>query len=131
MTKQERIDHINGRCEFNRHNGIVVTDIEPDHCVVESELRPEALNPLGMAHGGFVYSLCDVAAGVVAGQSGSTFVTLSSSISYLHPSRGKRLRCVGTLIKSGRTVSVVETTVYDDEGRQTARGSFEIFTIHD
>ncbi len=131
MTKQEELNAINNRCEFNKYNGIVVTDLEPERSVVEGELRPEALNPMDMAHGGFVYSLCDVAAGVVAGQHDGKFVTLSSNMNFIRQSKGTRLRCEGTLVKSGRTVSVVETIVYDDAGRQTARGSFEIFHIKD
>ena len=131
MTKQEKLNVLNNRCEYNKYNGIVVTDIEPERCVVEGELRPQALNPLGMAHGGFVYSLCDVAAGVVAGQRGSKCVTLSSSMNYFHPSKGTKLRCEGIIVKSGRTVSVVDTVVYDDTGRLAARGSFEIFHMSD
>lgn len=130
MTKQEKIDWINSRGGFNEHNGIVVTDIEDDMCVTEVELRPESCNPLGMAHGGMVFSLCDVAAGVVIAQTGQKAVTTSSSMSYLHPSCGSRLRAVGKVLKRGRTITVVEASVYDERGTLTARGTFELCALN-
>lgn len=129
MDKQEYLNLVNTRCEYNKYNHIYTTDIGPDFSVVEVELRPESLNPLGMAHGGLVYSLCDVAAGVVVGQRARTFVTLSGSLSFLRPGKGKKLRCEGRIIKPGRTVNVVETSVYDDSGTLTARGTFEIYVL--
>ena len=129
MTKQDKIKHMNSRSGFNMHNGIVITDISDELCVVEGELLPEAMNPLGMAHGGFVYSLCDVAAGALVGQNGGEFVTLSANMSYLRPSQGTKLRAEGRLLKKGRTVCVVETSVYDDQDRLTARGTFEIYIM--
>lgn len=129
MDKQEYLNLVNTRCEYNKYNHIYTTDIGPDFSVVEVELRPESLNPLGMAHGGLVYSLCDVAAGVVVGQRARTFVTLSGSLNFLRPGKGKKLRCEGRIIKPGRTVNVVETSVYDDSGTLTARGTFEIYVL--
>lgn len=129
MTKQEKLKLMNSRSGFNMHNGIVITDISDELCVVEGELKPQAMNPLDMAHGGFVYSLCDVAAGALVGQNGGKFVTLSSSMNYLRPSQGSRLRAEGRPVKKGRTVCVVETSVYDDQDRLTARGTFEIYIM--
>lgn len=129
MDKQEYLNLVNTRCEYNKYNHIYTTDIGPDFSVVEVELRPESLNPLGMAHGGLVYSLCDVAAGVAVGQCAKTFVTLSGGLYFMRPSKGKRLRCEGRIIKPGRTVNVVETSVYDCSGTLTARGTFEIYTL--
>ena len=132
MTKQERLAEINARCEYNIYNGLIVTDFDEangEFCVVEGALRPEAMNPQGMAHGGFVYSLCDVAAGIVVNINRDTqnFVTLSGGVNFLHPGRGSKLRCIGRLIKPGRTINVVETSVFDDEERLVARGTFEMF----
>ncbi len=129
MDKQEYLKEVNARCEYNKHNRIYTTDIGPDYSVVEAELRPESLNPSGMAHGGFVYSLCDVAAGVIVGQRAKSFVTLSGNLYFLRPGRGKKLRCEGKVVKPGRTVNVVDTCVYDDEGTLTAKGTFEIYTL--
>ena len=129
MTKKELIDGVNERCGYNKYNGIKVTDIGDDYCIVEGELRDEAMNPWGMAHGGFVYSLCDVAAGVVVSKANRHGVTLSGSMNYLRPSRGSRLRAEGRIVKDGRSVVFVEASVYDDRGVLTARGDFQIFVV--
>ncbi len=131
MTKEEIMQRVNERCAYNKYNGIEVTDIGKDFCVVEGELRPEAMNPWGMAHGGFVYSLCDVAAGVAVSQLDRRGVTLSGNMYYIRPSKGKKLRAEGRIIKDGRTVVLVETNVYNDEGVHTARGEFQIYVVED
>ena len=131
MDKQEYLNLVNTRCEYNKYNHIYTTDIGPDFSVVEVELRPESLNPLGMAHGGFVYSMCDVASGVLASGIERRGVTLSANMQYLRPSRGKSLRAEAKIIKSGRKVLFIETNVYNDEGVHTARGEFQIFILEE
>ncbi len=127
MDKEHIINTVNSRGFFNKHNGIIVTDIGEDFCVVEAKLGDDAKNPWGMAHGGFVYSLCDVAAGVLINRLDRRSVTLSGNIQYLRPSVGKSLCAVAKTIKQGRTVAFVQTDVYNDEGEHTARGEFQIF----
>ncbi len=129
MDKQAKLELLNSRSGFNRHNGIVIKDVGEGFALAEAELKAEALNPWGMAHGGLVYSLCDVAAGVAANLAERKGVTLSANIQYLHPSRGRYLRAEGRVIKDGRTVTVVETKVYNDENELTAAGTVEIFII--
>lgn len=128
MTKEGLIEHFNGRCPFNIHNGIRLVELEEDFCVVEAGLTAQALNSWGMAHGGLVYSVCDFAAGVIASQ-GKTCVTQSGSIYYLRPCMGSLIRAEGRIVKRGRTVTLVETNVYDDEGRHCARGEFQIYKL--
>lgn len=126
MTKEELMEYLNGRSPFNVHNGLRVVELEDDICVVEGELVPEALNPWGMAHGGLIYSACDVAAGVLASRGGGC-VTQSGSMYYLRPCTGKTMRAEGRIVKAGRTVTLVETNVYDDKGTHCARGEFQIY----
>lgn len=127
MDKQELIKIANNRSSFNKHNGIKVVDIGDDFCVVEGELKDESMNPWGMAHGGFVYSLCDVAAGALVSKTECRGVTLSANMQYLRPSVGKKLRAEGKLLKRGKTVAFVHTDVYNNEGVHTATGEFQIF----
>lgn len=129
MTKEEMLKAVNSRSAFNMHNGIKVTDFGADFCVVEAEIRPESQNPWGMAHGGFVYSLCDVAAGVAVAASGRRGITLSSNMYFLHRSEGSTLRCEAKIVKPGSKVVVLDTCVYDDAGEMTARGIFEVYIV--
>ena len=131
MTTEEKLALANRRSEYNKYNGIRVVELTKERCVTEGELRPEALNPWGMAHGGFIYSLCDVAAGVLACQLERKGVTLSGNMHYLRPSKGAFLRAEAHMVKNGRSVALVRTEVYDDTGTLTACGDFEIFITED
>ena len=44
MTKQDKIKLMNSCSGFNMHNGIVISDISDELCVVEGELKPQAMN---------------------------------------------------------------------------------------
>ena len=130
MTKEEKLKEWNACSPFNVHNGVVVEDFSEGKAAVTGELKTEALNPAGIAHGGFVYTLCDVAAGISVRSLGhDEFSTLSSSIYFMHPSKGTKLRAEGTVIKKGRNVVVSDVGVYDETGKMTARGVFEVFVF--
>ena len=59
----------------------VVTLDKDGGATVELDLTPELLNPLGMAHGGTIFALCDIAAGSAAASQGTVAVTLDSMTS--------------------------------------------------
>ena len=61
---------------FNSNNHIVVTEVGEGTSVVEVEMTQDAMNPLGMAHGGLIFSMCDVATGVAARTGGRITVKI-------------------------------------------------------
>lgn len=130
MENKEYIEYANEWSGFNKHNGIRIVEMGEDYCIVEGALRKETMNPWDMAHGGFVYALCDVAAGALISSKDCKGVTLSSSMHFMRQSKGTKLRAEGRIIKRGKTVSVIESAVYDDTGCMTAKGTFEIFALH-
>ena len=76
----------------------VVTLDKDGGATVELDLTPELLNPLGMAHGGTIFTLC-----------------------------GKKLTAVAYERKRGRKVSVYMVEVHDDEGKHIADATFTMF----
>ena len=106
----------------------VVTLDKDGGATVELDLTPELLNPLGMAHGGTIFTLCDIAAGSAAASQGTVAVTLDSTIHYYRPGRcGKKLTAVAYERKRGRKVSVYMVEVHDDEGKHIADATFTMF----
>ena len=87
------------------------------------------MNPWGSAHGGLLFALCDVAAGVAANGLKADGVTQSGSLYYLRPASSGKLKAVAAVIKGGKKVALVETNVYDDQGNHVARGEFEYFKV--
>jgi uncharacterized protein (TIGR00369 family) len=112
--------------------GLELQEVEPGRSVVEVSLQEHHLNREGVVHGGLIFTLCDMAAGVAAG-AGETgrrgVLTMDCSMYYLRPGRGARLRAVGTVIKAGRTTALVESQVFDGTGALIAKGVFTEFYI--
>lgn len=127
MTKQERMDKLNARGGFNRYAGLVVSELEEGFCAISGELNENTCTPWGSAHGGFLFTLCDVAAGYAFTQGEKSCVTLSGNIFYLLPATGRKLRAEGRLIKAGRTVALAEADVYDEQGRRVVHGDFQFY----
>ena len=71
---------------------------ETGHVIVTTKVVEKSLNYFGNAHGGYLFTLCDQVAGLVAISTGDYAVTLQSNINYLkagHLSDQSRLRdCV-------------------------------------
>ena len=51
---------------FTGYCGLEFTEVSEERCVITCPLRPELLNPGGIAHGGLIATLTDVAAGSMA-----------------------------------------------------------------
>ena len=131
MTKDERyaqmINYMNEVHDFNRHNGIRLTELRDDYAACHVELTGDALNPQGMAHGAIIFAVCDVAAGYAAANVDRRCVTQAANIYFLRPACGEYLIAKAEPIKLGRTLSVVEARVYDDEERLIAEATFSVF----
>ena len=56
---------------------------ETGHVIVTTEVVEKSLNYFGNAHGGYLFTLCDQVAGLVALSTGDYAVTLQSNINYL------------------------------------------------
>ena len=85
----------------------VITLDKDGGATVEVELTDELLNPLGMAHGGTIFTLCDIAAGSAAASQGTVAVTLDSSINY------PTLRN----IRDGKEMKKANPDLTEEEGR--------------
>ncbi len=106
----------------------VITLDKDGGATVEVELTDELLNPLGMAHGGTIFSLCDIAAGSAAASHGLIAVTLDSTIHYYRPGiAGKTLTAVAYERKRGKKTSVYMVEVHDDEHKHVADAAFTMF----
>ena len=89
------------------------------------ELRRELSNSVGVAQGGLVMTLLDVAMAAAAWSVTNPQVgmaTITQTTHFLRPSTGK-LTVDGLLIKEGKSVYYCEATVIDSSGRITAKSS--------
>lgn len=126
--KKRQIETANSFYGFNRHNGIEIVDVDDGTSVIEVPLRKESNNPLGIAHGGLIFSLCDVAAGVAARSGGRNTVSQDASIYFLSPGvNTTKLTAKGHVIREGGRTGIAESEVLTDDGTLVAKATV---TIH-
>ena len=107
---------------FAAHNGITVEDADYDYGKVSLAFEDHAKNSLDMLHGGALFTMADVAAGMalLTLRQEVTF-TVSSSIEYLSAAPGTgKLTAVGTVEKMGGHMGFSRTDIRDESGRLIA-----------
>lgn len=126
--KKRQIEMTNSFVGFNRHNQIVAVDVDDGTSVIEVSLSKDSLNPLGIAHGGLIFSLCDVATGVAARSGGRNTVSQDASIYFLRPGvNTTKLTAKGRVIREGGRSGLAEAEVFSDDGTLIAKASV---TVH-
>ena len=115
---------------FNEHNGIRVMDVDDGKSVVAVTLAPESTNPHGNAHGGLIFSLCDVAIGVAARSRGRDMVTQDANIYFMRPGRNtETLTARGRVLREGRHTAVCEAEVFTDDGTLIAKSTASVYFL--
>ena len=112
--------------------GFTIDSVEPGHVVMEMEAGPQHASPLGTVHGGVLCDLADAAMGMAYASSldeGETFTTLELKINFLKPVWSGKLRATGHVVKSGRTVGLVDCDVHDEKQSLVARASSTCMTL--
>jgi uncharacterized protein (TIGR00369 family) len=110
-----------------------ITECSDDRVVAEMPIRPELLNPYGVANGGAILWLADVTASILimgptepqAGMKGFP-LAINLNANFLGNQTRGVFRAVATPVKRGKSLSVVRTTVTGAEGKLIA----EVTTSH-
>lgn len=111
------------RCEED--HGITFTVLEQNRAEAILPVKAEHLNLYDMVYGGYLFNLMDVVSGVANICGGNVGPTISGNIEFLSSTKGqKELRCVGTVVKSGRTFSHIDTEIYGEDEKLLCKGSF-------
>lgn len=104
-----------------------ILEISPGHAKLSVDVLPDSLNLYGNAHGGFLFSLCDMAAGMSTYAYEIENVTQCSSIQFLKGiSKGTIFVESRALHKGGKTV-VNQVTITDESGRLLVTATFTMF----
>lgn len=107
--------------------GAKILEISPGHVKLSVDVLPESLNLYGNAHGGFLFSLCDMAAGMSTYAYEIVNVTQSSSIQFVKGvSKGKIFVESNAVHKGSKTV-VNQVTITDEDGKLLVMATFTMF----
>lgn len=127
----EQLKHFrNTRNHFSKFTGIETVEIRKGYSKCMLDLRGEHFNVVNSAHGGALYTLMDTAGGAAATSYGDRVTTLSSSVEFLNPVlEPHRIYGIGRVIKNGRSITVVDVRIVDDEGRNYTKGTFTYYNL--
>jgi acyl-CoA thioesterase len=111
--------------------GFHIVDIQKGYGRVEIDLKNDIMNSLGFAHGGVLFSLADSASGAAAASRGTKNVTLSGNLNFVHQGRGfRKLIAEARSVHEGKTISVYNTTIHNENGELIAEGSYTYYDLH-
>lgn len=117
------------------HLGARITSVAPGRVRVELPFRPEVTQNHGYFHAGATSAIADTAGGFAAFTlfpEGSSVLTVEYKINLLAPAIGDRLEAIGTVVKSGRTLTVCQLEVFavtDERRTLVANGQQTLIRI--
>ena len=131
MDYQEQIQKVNDTNPFMRHNGIRAVALTDTESRVEAEITADSLKSMAGVHGGLLFLMAEVAAGLVTRNDGRRYVTLDSSFRFLSgTNRAKTLLGEARLIKRGKTICFTHAAVKEpDTGKLLAEGDFTFYCL--
>ncbi|MBY4981508.1 PaaI family thioesterase [Streptococcus suis] len=104
------------------------TMLNEKEVLMTTKVTEKSLNPYGMAHGGFLFTLADSVAGLTTVASGSYSVTLQSNIHYMKAAKlGDSLSVIGSCTHDGSRTKVVEVKIENQDKQLLASASFTMF----
>jgi uncharacterized protein (TIGR00369 family) len=112
--------------------GFRLTEVEPGQAVIEFDATERHANPMGTLHGGVLCDIADAAMGTAYAstlEEEETYTTLELKINFLKPVRNAKLKAVGRVVKSGRTIGLVECDVIDEGQSLVARATSTCMTL--
>ena len=119
------------------HLGAEIVELRTGSCRLRARFAPELTQQHGFFHAGVTSALVDTAGGY-AGLSTFTprdsVLTVDFTVNLLAPAQGQELLAEGTVIKTGRTLTVCQLeayTVRDGERRHVATGRQTLIRLAD
>jgi uncharacterized protein (TIGR00369 family) len=118
-----------------RHLGARLTHVGPGRVHIELDSRPEVTQQHGYIHAGATSAIADSAGGYAAltlFPDGEDVLTVEYKLNLLAPAR-QHIEAVGTVLKSGRTLTVCRLEVFgthDGRRRLVAAGQQTLIRLH-
>ena len=123
MTIEEIKEKLNRDDRFCRYNEMRIDVIRPGYAEAVMEITENKLNGLGIAQGGAIFTLADLAFAGASNAAGFRTVAFTSNISFIRPGTRRRLRAVATAVSRGRRTGVYSVQVFNDDGKVVAHGT--------
>ena len=129
-TYVEQMERVNKTNPFMIHNNIRAVALSEDTGEVRAEVTGDSLNAMQTVHGGLMFVMAEIAAGLVTRNDCRKYVTLDSSFRFLRGSSAKNIQAVAKITKRGKTVCFTKSQVMETEtGKLLAEGEFTFYCM--
>ena len=106
---------------FSKKIGLKLVDLQAGYSRVEMTFTPDMENIFGMAHGGAIFSLIDVAFETACNSHGTVAVALNVMVTYVaSPAPGSLLTAEAKELSCTRKTANYDIKVHDDQNRLIA-----------
>lgn len=109
----------------------VIIEVRPGYAKFSIEIPPESINLYGIVHGGFLFTLCDTAAGMATYAYGMVNTTQNGSIHYIKSVSldTHKIYVESRTIHKGRSTVVNQVEITTEAGQLAAVGTFTMFLL--
>jgi acyl-CoA thioesterase len=108
--------HFSVHDTFARHMGIELLEVKPGYAKAVMPLDAQQKNGLGLAHGGAIFGLADVAFGGACNSSGQAALGIVSSINFMSAGTTGPLTAEARELHRSRKLGHYEVSVFDGNG---------------
>ena len=129
---KEAIEQSFGRQKLMAAYGAKITITEPGSVSVMVPAKEFLLRTSGIFHGGVIAATADTAAGYAAVSCGPThtnFLTVEFKINFLNKAKGDWLVAKASVLKNGRTLTVVSVDVFVQTGDIGNKAAVALVTL--
>jgi uncharacterized protein (TIGR00369 family) len=115
---QQRIRDSFARQGLMQHLGATLAETEPGRIAIQLSRRREVSQHNGFIHAGALGAIADSAGGYAAFTlftEADDVLSIEYKMNFMSPAAGERVEAVGTVVKSGRTLTVCNLEVFDLE----------------
>ena len=121
--------YFNEHDRFSAKNGMRATEIREGYARVELTVGEESKNFMGSMHGGLLYTMADVAAGLAMVAYGKQVVTLNGSMEYIKAAYGGRVVAEGKVVACGKTIARCEVKLCGEDGTLYGKSHLTMFIM--
>lgn len=131
MNFEEQIRRVNETNPFMLHNHIRAVALTETTAQVEAAVTPDSLNAMQGVHGGLMFVMAEIAAGLVTRNDGRRYVTLDSSFRFISgTNRAETLLGKASLVKRGKTICFAHASVVEPGTEKLlAEGDFTFYCL--
>lgn len=117
--------------ELARFCNLVIDEVGDGRCLGHVEIDPDRhANPNGVVHGAIIFALVDTTMGAATmdATDGAMCASIDVHVRFLRPASAGELRAETRVLKAGRRVVQLESTVTGNDGKviASASGSFAV-----